>query len=143
VGGAPNVNIGLFQYQQREDMIKAVVPNEALHASYKQVTQPPPADGLSRPSPLSPEKRDAGQMEKSLTGELLEQPIKGIRDFTKDVLDQLVREEKLANKEMHRVRPNKGVNPESQPLFRVNRTKVARALCDYLQFSGEYSYSLN
>jgi transglutaminase-like putative cysteine protease len=149
LGGRPNVGTGLFQYQQREDMTRPVVPHETIQVSYQQVTLPPPGDSLSRPSPLNPQRETDRQMEISLTGELLEQPIKGIRDFTlgtetaEGLLKQLVREEKLKNEDLRRVRPSKGGKPESQPLIRVNRAKVARALSDYLQFSGEYSYSLN
>src|SRR5262249_5848552 len=143
LGGRPSIGTGLFQYQQREDMTRPVVPHEPIQVTYQQVTLSLPGDGLSRPSPLSPEKQEATQMEKSLTGELLEQPIKGIRDFTKEVLNRIVQEGKLTDKELRRVKPSKGADPESQPLIRVNRAKVARALSDYLQFSGEYSYSLN
>lgn len=201
LGKAPNTSMGLFQYEQAEDMTGAVIPPYPIQVTYQQVTQPPLGDGLSRPSPLSPEKQTASQMETSLTGKLLEQPVDGIREFTGRLLLQLVREEKLKEDELPRdlywhlvregrlkkddlprevlwrlvrdgklkeddlprdlreqqfregklkkddlakVRPTKEPSSKiTQPLARIRRAKVARALSDYLQFSGEYSYTLN
>jgi hypothetical protein len=93
--GTPNRDQELFGYQQREDFVAGAVALNPIHVSYQQVVVPPPGDGLSRPSPLSPDKRDANPMEKTVTVELLDQPIEGIRLFTGDVLLQLVQQGKL------------------------------------------------
>jgi transglutaminase-like putative cysteine protease len=141
--GKPRQDLGLFNYLQREDFVAGVVPFNPIQIGYRQVTEPAPADGLSRRSPLSPEKRSAGDWEKSLTRELLDQPVPGIRDFTKELLAQLVKEGKLTENDLRRAKPPPGGDPDSQSLVRVNRAKVARTVSDYLAYSGEFSYSLN
>ncbi len=65
-----------------------------------------------------------------LTRRFLFQPVRGIRTWTKEVLEQLVKEGKLdREKDL-----SKSV---------LSRARVARALRDYLSLSGEYAYNLN
>jgi hypothetical protein len=134
---------GIFNYLLREDYVASLVPMAPVEVTYRQVALPSPPDGMSRRSPLSPENRVAGLSEISLTHELLDQPVSGIREFTKEVLAQMVKEGKLTESDLRRAKPPPGRDPESQSLIRVNRAKVAHALCDYLAYSGEYSYTLN
>ena len=137
---------GLFMYRQQEDVVTAVTPFNPIHASYQQVTLPAPANGLSLPSPLSPENQTPSQQEKDLTGNLLQQlkEIHGIRDFTRGVLKQLIREGKLEEKDVSKSILSDSTPVKNSPVLRrKSRAKVARALSDYLALSGEYAYNLN
>src|SRR5207247_4225152 len=110
-----------------------------------QVTRPVPTDGLSGPSPkpfldAALVKGSDYEEEITLTKRLLFQPVKGIRRWTRQLLEQLVQERKLEKKDLRREALWLW---EADSLPRTSRGKVASALCDYLSQSGEHAYNLN
>jgi transglutaminase-like putative cysteine protease len=134
--GTPIVGHSLFNYQDREDVVVGVVPLEPIRVTYQQVTRPASRDGLSQPLSLKDTDKTF------LTDQLLDQPVSGIRKWTKELLDRWTQEKKVDPEDVKKkvlVRPGKSLRclaPES-------RERVARALVDYLALSGEYDYSLS
>jgi hypothetical protein len=139
----PMEAMALFQEQQGT-LFPASMPGPA-QVTYQQVAVAAGGDGLgpALSVPPDPYRRNQGRpiplSENKVSQELFRQPVKGIRRWTKELLQQLVVEGKLTRDDIQS-------SPLSQEILVLpleKRAKVARALSDYLTYSGEYSYSLN
>jgi hypothetical protein len=154
-------NLGLFGYEKRRDLLIGIMPISPMEFSYQQVTRPVSRDGLSEAIPIltasahpanfeSRQRQVSGNQalqnsvsedELQLSRNLLDQPVQGIHKWTSELLDQLVQQGKLEKKDL--LKEPTWPKQRLVPLARASRAKVARALSDYLTFSGEYVYSLN
>jgi protein-glutamine gamma-glutamyltransferase len=128
---------GMDLFQARDGtLFPALLPRPAK-LTYRQVCLPVAGNSIG-PSYISSRDQD-----NSLTQRLLQQPIRGIREWTTGALQRLVTEGRLTSEDVRTTAiPRSGLWPEMPILAAEKRAKVARALSDFLALSGEYSYTL-
>jgi hypothetical protein len=139
----PMEAMALFQ-ELPGTLFPASLPGPAK-VTYRQVCLAAAGDGQGPALTLPPdpfrrnESRAIPMSEKNVPQKLFRQPVKGIRQWTTELLRQLVAEGKLTREDIQ----STALSPDISVLPLEKRAKVARALSEYLTFSGEYSYSLN
>jgi hypothetical protein len=93
--------------------------------------------------PVRRQPGGARREELGMTQRLLQQPVRGIRRWTQELLQQLVAEGKLASDDIKTTMVQTSLAHDVSVLPPEKRPKVATALSNYLALSGEYSYTLD
>jgi hypothetical protein len=124
---------GALSFVPRNGTLYVPLPGATHQYRYQQLV----AGGIELPN------YPAGELTEQYKSRLLRRPIdpgSGIREWCQGVLKRLVKQNRLSEADLV-TEPDPEVG-DGTYLLRENRAKVARALSDYLAFSGEYAYKL-